>query len=323
MKLLSWLLIILLSLTPIACQRHSNQLPVANQSQSRDSLLLELCKGGLIGKDSLLQVLYNEGHITKEKYYHSRLKADVVKEGLGILVKLRSRLKYKFPVDYLIQPSDSEKLFDLALYGEQVKKIHPQDTQVLEEFILSSRHQLLRCRSFDNSSNHYLLATFVPGFHRFDLFSADSDFSAFLDKIELPREGIFHFDTLNGGNVIKFEYHTWGSGYFTKHLSIVCIANGGFKYLFQTTLVNLLSQPWTVQDTRTISTIKFVDLNRDGLLDILQVDTVDVVRDVPDNLFNEGALETSKSVRIIKTETKRYIWNRETYAFIEQRWKES
>jgi hypothetical protein len=251
--------------------------------------------------------------------------------GKQTLDSLRNQLRYKFVLDYLVQSQDTANNYETVdTYSKSVRILSAKDTSVIEEFLFVQHYRLYHWTSFDNKQQYFLLAELSLGFddihpqlERFLLLSADTSTAIVLDEYDPVRESsLFAIDTLNGGRIIKIEYPTWGTGYFANHFEIRAVIDGKFKKLFEDYSALLSSPPFSKSPTRLLSRFKFIDLNRDGYIDIQEESTSELVsKDWPQNLFKEGAVESVTSLKQIQKLSKVFIWDKDASVFVEQRLK--
>ncbi len=232
------------------------------------------------------------------------------------LKALRSQLKYKFALDFVIS---HELAGDTSEPESQEPKIlHSGDSLALEEFNCHWDYRVYKFFSFDGRHNYFLLGKYVPSFASLYLFTADSTDPTYLDEYNGSLIGSFQFDTLNGGNIIRTEIYTTGSGFYGHHLFFLAISNDKFIEQFHCYLEDLSAYNDTTR--RDLGSVKLIDLNGDGYRDIRFESTEDMLDPNQDfNVWDEDELKSAKSLRNLSKSVKKFIWNPRTLVFEESR----
>lgn len=267
-------------------------------------------------RDSVALQLYRSGKVTKEAYYKTRPKTEIIAEGKRLVNELRDKLPYKFPIDYLMACSDHAILKEWVDYPGLLGLDTVSDPRVLESFNLLWHYQLYKYFSFDGKDTCLLLAQYVPGFIGFDLFKSDSGSWVFSDRIDFPKEGRFVFDTLNGGSMIRFYFPTWGTGDYENNMEIVDILHGRFQVAYRTFLAEESTDPWSPFPIRFLTTLRFADLNHDGYKDIIQKTTIDSMASITSDPSEEGAMEKDPAIKTLKRMRKIFLWDQSRAVFV-------
>jgi hypothetical protein len=195
---------------------------------------------------------------------------------------------------------------------DAIKKT-PHDSSILEQFYFFGLNSVRLVHDFDGTSKFYLLDQYYPeGAYQFALFTADS-LNTLLERMELSRDATFLFDTLNGGNIMTMHFRSWGTGYLAEHVQLVTIDQQRFKTLFADYTSLTAGSPWSVPPTETIDTINYVDLNRDGYLDIQENITVEVSTDSAAYYWDPNAPH-----RFARKTTRSFIWDKQERTFTEE-----
>lgn len=278
---------------------------------------MKLYLQGSISKDSMLHKLYDMGKISKSTYLGdistpnwAQAVREVYQKAYDKVLSLRTKAKYKFAYHALMQLLDSATLYDSIDYSDFEIRRGSEDPLALEEYELWSYYRLYRFPSFDNTSNHYVIGEYLPGFAGFFLIGSDTSRASIIDRLDISRQGHFDRDTLNGGNILRIEYRTTGTGYYADHLMFVALVRGRFQTLYNDYAEIFSSYPFSERPTTIKNTLRFVDLNRDGFLDILKTTKEDTFKDISDPHDGIKPIQS-------KTTTERYFWSPILLRFVE------
>lgn len=227
-----------------------------------------------------------------------------------LLSELRENLRYKFAFDFVTQHHHGE-------YLPGADTIRPSNPRALEAFTCYNHYQLFRCASFDGKNQHFLLQEGSDWPLTLYLFDTDTVHATLLDKFESSGEATFDFDSINGGNILRIEEETTGSGFYGHHLFLYTIFHNKFIEQFHCYL-SFLNAMLSDTARRGTGTVKYIDLNNDGYLDILLETSVDLL-DPSENLSgsNNGEPENAKVLRQVSRKVKKFIWNKITLTFEE------
>ena len=229
-----------------------------------------------------------------------------------LVKELRSNMKYRFALDFALHQGISYKVADY-MYG--VDTFPPSNPNVLEEFECYKHYRIYKYSSFDGKNQHFLLQQGFDWPLTLYLFRGDSIHATLMDKFESSRQASFEFDTINGGNIIRVEEQTTGSGFYGHHLFLITINNDKFVEQFHCYLAYLDAMlPDTVR--RGLSTLKYINLNSDEYLDILLESSEDMLdpNENP-NVWNKGELENAKVLHNLSKTVEKFIWNKANLNF--------
>lgn len=270
-------------------------------------------------RDSLRLRLYREGLISRDTYLKTLPKAEVVAEGKKLIRKLRNELPYKFPLDYLVNHSDTAAMEEWAEFPKSIKLDTIKNPRVLESFDLpDGRYELFKYYSFNGKDTCFLLGTYEADLLGFDLFTSHSGRWKCTDYFDLDRGGRCQFDTLNGGSILEFLYPTWATGDFKKRMDIVAIVHGRFQIAYETILDEESVSPWSSFPIRFVTTVRFADVNHDGYLDIIQETNVDSMATLTNNPFPAGAMKKDRAIKTLKKTSEVFIWDPSRAMFVKE-----
>jgi hypothetical protein len=243
----------------------------------------------------------------------------------SLALKVRSALKYKFPLDFVLHLDSASEASDSADWGfiRQHYGIHIQnssDPNALEQFeCYASQYSLYRLSSFTAKARYFVLAESGEDSSSltFYLFTGDSIHPRYLDKYAVgTQQASFRFDTLNGGDVFRINAKSTGTGLYDRSLILIAIKRGFLVDIFHCDLRYL--DATTDTTFRGLGSVKFVDLNKDGYLDIVYKLVVDVLAPSQNpNVWIPGKLEKAKALYRSSRVVEHYIWNRK-YAVYER-----
>ncbi|MBI1767563.1 MAG: hypothetical protein HYR67_04220 [Bacteroidetes bacterium] len=291
------------------------------------SLSLILVADSQSNRDSLLLHLYKQGQISRDTYYRSLSKSEVAKEIKLATQNLREQLKYKFVLDFLLEYrtedgkplADTTEINDPEFISKREGKKLGKD--ILEQFELGGLFSLYKVKSTTGVQDYYLVVNSetedpTKSALDFSLLGNDTKHWNFFDSFYFHGHGGgFQFDTLNRYNVIKVKRLNSGSPHSSEDEAYLGIVNDKFRVLFSTRRLELFS-PERRDPIRTMRNIKFVDLNGDGFLDILEETKVEaVVKDELGKIKQYEEISRVKAKKMISKGVHKYYWNNSSYSF--------
>ncbi|MGA2624331.1 MAG: hypothetical protein ABSF91_10795 [Bacteroidota bacterium] len=258
----------------------------------------------------------------------------VCRDDSAMVAKLRSKLKHKFILDFLIERKPEvkyrfeDRLMEMAMDSSSFEIIdNPINLNVahpLEAFSYYEDYVIYRVPSFNGREQYYLLVLGMLHPNELYLLADDTTRAILLDTLDVHTAGGSYMDflTLNGKNVLKLSRIAPGVGFYFEQEAIAGLIDRRFKILFS--IKTLEATNWTMDDKdsterdkffRTMSSYKFVDLNGDGFLDIVEETTEDII--LPDESENSMGddYRKGKVVSNVSKSENQFLWNDITYTF--------
>ncbi len=229
------------------------------------------------------------------------------------IAEQRTKLYYKHAFDIIASQLNTDAIVD-ALSNEDGKKFSAQDSGVLESFTLHRQYLVYQFSTFDNNDTLVLIAEYAQGLTAFFLISNASPRAELLDKFELPQPGSFAFKRMNGSTFLMVESRSTGAGFYGHHVYLLSVNNHKFTQQYHGYLSTMSS--WNDTTTRTLSDIKYRDINNDGTVDLVvttQKDLLDANAEI--DVFNDGELAKAKALKQLSLTTEKYIWQKRTLSF--------
>jgi len=251
--------------------------------------------------------------ISKDFYYRGKSDKELRELFKGKIAELRLKVNYKPAFDIIASQLKTDAIID-ALSNEDGKKFSGQDSGVLESFSLHRRYSVYQFSTFDDNDTLLLIAEYAPGVTAFFLISQASPRAELLDKFELPRPGSLTFKRMNGGTFLMVESRSTGSGFYGHHVYLLTVNKHKFTQQYHGYLSTMSS--WDDTTTRTLSDIKYQDINNDGSVDLVvttKKDLLDANEEI--DVFIDGELEKAKTIQQLSITTEKYIWQKRTLSF--------
>lgn len=246
------------------------------------------------------------------------------------IAELRTQMNYPFALDFALNHLDvsgapivdtTSLVFNQYSDPDDIK-LHKHPVQeAIEGFDLFYSFSLYEATSITGRDKFYLL-THSEGTLIWNIYLLNNSESnqMYLDQLEFARYGgSFKLDKLNGCNVILTRYANGSTGHYYVNYAIAAIVDRKFKTLHQILEVELEDSD-NGESIRTLRTMKLVDLNRDGFLDIEEMTRKESLFD--DDLKKRSSnddIPRLKVKRFISKNARNFLWNDSLHAFQKKR----
>jgi hypothetical protein len=285
-------------------------------------LLFSLIPAIAQNKDSLLEDLYRQGLIGKDAYYHSISQAKLRNKIDQNIQKLRGQLKFKFALNFLLEYKPEQRIsmpphpiLDIYMLpdSEFVKKIECEDKEVLEGFYCGNEYKLYKINSFIEGQDFYLLAeSSLSQTGALFLLGSDTTKWLFLDVFEFyAHNGKYHLDKMNGHDLIKVCQSPWGTDYYSEEEAYLGIINSKFKTLFGNRTIEIHNAE-NGDNIRTTRKLLFMNVTNSGLQDIVEDEKVEKVAD-EGQIHDFNDYYKLQPLQLISMKQTRFVWNGSTF----------
>ncbi len=249
----------------------------------------------------------------------------------ALVANLRSKLKYKFALDFLVQRkphlerfgTDTEMIQDMAQNAEYFRVVDTSDSTA-EEFFYYDDYEVRKVPSFDEPALSYFII-----FNAFDtrsifLLADDTSHAVLLDtfpvnSVEGPDLDVISF---NGKSILKLERTAYSLDRYIKQGCLLAIIDHRFRRLYTTTemevyMADSVSDPDiggrvnTGNYIRSMANYRFIDLDGDGFLDLVEETRKDIV-----NMDNaDDDFERATVIKHISSAEERFLWDPASNSF--------